>query len=62
MQSPAVTTTATGTPAMTPAAVMAKPPLLGSFVRGPSWPSSGTAGLCMCSERAWRACGGAEVH
>eukprot|EP00969_Alexandrium_andersonii_P025186 1101144-Alexandrium_andersonii.AAC.1 len=41
MQSPAVPTTAMGTIAMTPAAMMAKPSFLEAFVRGCPWSSSG---------------------
>eukprot|EP00969_Alexandrium_andersonii_P169958 7514098-Alexandrium_andersonii.AAC.1 len=50
MQSPVVPTTASGTIAIAPAAVMAKPSLLEALVRGPPWPSS-RLGHCVCSER-----------
>eukprot|EP00969_Alexandrium_andersonii_P319012 14092919-Alexandrium_andersonii.AAC.1 len=50
---------ATGTPAMTPAATMAKPSLLEALVRGPPRLSSGQRGPARAAS-AKRTCGGAE--
>eukprot|EP00969_Alexandrium_andersonii_P224310 9906653-Alexandrium_andersonii.AAC.1 len=55
IQSLAVPTTTTGTLAMTPAAVMAKPSLQEAFVQGSPWPSSGQRGsACAARASAWR--------
>eukprot|EP00969_Alexandrium_andersonii_P314162 13878768-Alexandrium_andersonii.AAC.1 len=52
MQGPAVPTMATGTMAVIPATMMAKPSLLGAFVRRSPWPSSGQRGSA-CAASAW---------
>eukprot|EP00969_Alexandrium_andersonii_P257507 11385322-Alexandrium_andersonii.AAC.1 len=61
MQSPEIPTMATGTLAMTPAAMMAMPSLLRVFVRWFPWPSSGQRNSA-CAASAWRTCGGAEAR
>eukprot|EP00969_Alexandrium_andersonii_P223994 9892643-Alexandrium_andersonii.AAC.1 len=60
MQSPTVPTTATGTLARTPPAMMASPSLLWGSLWGSLWPSSEQRGSA-CSAyaaSAWRTCGG----